>query len=214
MTARTTRHRRSGYSLTELVVVTMMMVILTSILITVWAAFCRPARDAAARCRLATEANLFAAALARDMGGYLPGTSGQLVLNNGSLDLTCGSLVGLQVPDPSNPTVLQLCYHGVNPDPLVHNNMTPKWNAPDVVVNYLLCPTHGNHVVRVVGNPGGSCPFGGTVAANEVTGFNVASWSSGATPQGFQVTLTVTSAERSTSNLSLTYALVALSPGS
>ena len=31
--------------------------------------------------------------------------------------------------------------------------MTPKWTTPDVVVNYLLCPTHLNHVVRVVGTP-------------------------------------------------------------
>ncbi len=214
MMIRLSRGRRGGFTFTETIVVTMLMVVLASIVAVSWAGFCRPARAAAARCRLATEATLCAAALARDMGGYFPGTGSLMLLNNGTLDLSCGSLVGLQIPDPTNPTVLQLCYHGVNPDPSIINDMTPKWTTPDVVVNYLLCPTHLNHVVRVVGTPSGACPFGGTVVANEVSGFNIASWTADTAPQGFQITLSVTSSETATSDVTMTYVLVALSPSS
>ena len=104
MMIRLFRGRRGGFTFTETIVVTMLMVVLASIVAVSWAGFCRPARAAAARCRLATEATL-CAALARDMGGYFPGTASLMLLNNGTLDLSCGSLVGLQIPDPTNPTV-------------------------------------------------------------------------------------------------------------
>jgi len=65
--------RRGGFSVTELVVVGMMTTLLSMILATVWSGFCRPARDAATRCRLATEANLACYALAEDLGGDLAG---------------------------------------------------------------------------------------------------------------------------------------------
>ncbi len=93
------------------------------------------------------------------------------------------------------------------------NDRTPKWAAPDVVVNYLLCPTHSNHVVRVVGMPGSTCPFGGTVVGNEVSAFAVAGWPAGQTQQGCQITFTVTSAELATADVTMTYNLVVLSPG-
>jgi hypothetical protein len=57
--------------MTEMVVVSFLTTLLAMTLSTVWLGFCRPARDAATRCRLATEANLAAFALARDLGGDL-----------------------------------------------------------------------------------------------------------------------------------------------
>ncbi len=64
---------RSGFSIVEVVVVSLMMTLLSSILYTVWTGFCRPARDAATRCRLATEANLAIFALSQDLSGDLIG---------------------------------------------------------------------------------------------------------------------------------------------
>ncbi len=64
---------RGGFSIVEVVVVSLMMTLLSSILYTVWTGFCRPARDAATRCRLATEANLAVFALSQDLSGNLLG---------------------------------------------------------------------------------------------------------------------------------------------
>ncbi len=63
---------RGGYTFTEMVVVSLLLVILTSILATVWSAFCRAPPAPRPRCRLATEANLLAASLARDVGDTSP----------------------------------------------------------------------------------------------------------------------------------------------
>lgn len=97
--------RRRGFSVTELVVVGMMTTLLAMLLATVWAGFCRPARDAATRCRLATEANLACYALAEDLGGDLAGV--QAVA-----DTSPGALPG-QV-------CLQLTYNGPAAAPVVY----------------------------------------------------------------------------------------------
>lgn len=76
------RRARGGFSAVEMAVVSALTAMLAAVLGAVWTAFCFPALEVAARCELTLEANLAAASLARDCGGYLDTIEGR----SGSLD--------------------------------------------------------------------------------------------------------------------------------
>jgi hypothetical protein len=60
----------------EMVVVSFLMVLLSTIISSIWSVFCLPALDVAARCQMVQEANLAASSLGRDCGGYFSEPSG------------------------------------------------------------------------------------------------------------------------------------------
>lgn len=126
MIVRTARRAagRRGFSTTEMIVVCLLTVMLTSILGAVWRGLCLPTLDAASRCRIALEANLATASFARDFGGMLADTAGQ---TGGK---TVGRFVGRLVPASNH---LRLCFHG-DGDP----DMAPRWASPDTVISYVL----------------------------------------------------------------------------
>ncbi len=148
-----------------------------------WVAFCMPAIDAATRCRLAQEASLAAASLARDYGGTLAGAAGQLGAT------TDGQFVGRMVPEPGQ---LSLCFHGGGST----TDFSPKWIAPDTVITYYLA---SNQLIRWDQNAGTLF-----VAARDVSSFQVAPLD-----DGTGVTIVLTFAHR---DLNLTYTWIAYDP--
>jgi hypothetical protein len=175
---------RRGFSAIETVVVCFLTVVLTYTLGSAWRGLCLPALDASARCRLAMEANLAAASLARDLGGYLSDPSGRLG------GLNDAKYVGR---DTTSPDRLRLCFHGGT-----GSDMTPQWAAPDAVISYQL---QGSSLVRW--NEAGGEPY---TVARSVSAFQVAPLEDGT---GVAISLTFANAAR---GLSLTYTLVALDP--
>jgi hypothetical protein len=65
------RNRRGGFTAVELLVVCALTALLAVLLDAIWVGLCWPSIEAAARCRVAREANFAAASLARDLGGVL-----------------------------------------------------------------------------------------------------------------------------------------------
>jgi len=114
-----TRRRSNGFTLTEMVVVGGLMSCLVLLMSGAWFGLGRPSADALVRCRLAQEANLAAASLARDFRGSLPDETGGVK--------ECGRLVGQLVVDGSQ---LWLCFDG---EPL---NDTADWALPDTEIVY------------------------------------------------------------------------------
>ncbi len=111
--------RPSGFTLTEMMIVGGLTGLLVLLISDGWWGLGRPSTDALARCRLAQEANLAAASLARDFGGSLPGQV------TGPKEY--GRLVGGHVVDG---TALWLCYDG---EPA---NGLADWGSPDTVITY------------------------------------------------------------------------------
>lgn len=165
-----------------MVVVSLLMVALASILSSVWRGLCLPTLDASARCRIALEANLATAALARDFGGSLAEPAAQV---GGKTD---GRLVARDTPAPDH---LRLCFHGGG-----SADLTPTWAAPDTVVSYRL---QGDHLVRV-----DETADKAVTVAGSVTAFRVAPLA-----DGTGVSITLSFAAR---DLALTYQLQALDP--
>jgi hypothetical protein len=180
---RSRRRARAGFTVVELAISSLLMALVALLLSATWTAFCRPAIDAAARCRLAQEANLAAASLARDFGGTLADASGQLGAP------TDGQFVGRMVPEP---WYLRLCYHGGGST----TDFTPKWTAPDTVITYYL---GSNQLIRWDENAGTQF-----AAANFVSAFQVTPLEDGT---GVSILLTFTYRD-----MSLTYTLVVYDP--
>jgi type II secretory pathway pseudopilin PulG len=113
---------RSAYTLIEVLLVSSLMTMLAIIVAGVWSGMGGPIIDAISRARVAQEANMAAAALARDFGGNLD-------LNEGSGGaLSDGKLIGVAHPGG---TILRLCFDGgASP------NGTPEWTDPDTVISY------------------------------------------------------------------------------
>ncbi|MHC4398922.1 MAG: hypothetical protein ACYTG0_04505 [Planctomycetota bacterium] len=110
--------RRGGFTVVEVMLVSVLMGFLAVLVSSAWSGLGRSAADAGRRCRVVQEANLAAAALARDLGGVLPGEA------TGPKEH--GRLVGRQaVAGPE----LQLCFDG-------NDDGQPDWAAPDTVVAY------------------------------------------------------------------------------
>lgn len=65
------RHRRAGFTVTEMVISTGLATLLMMLLATTWATFGRPALEVEARARIEQEGILAAQSLACDFGGFL-----------------------------------------------------------------------------------------------------------------------------------------------
>ena len=143
--------RRDGFTLVEVMVVSVLTAFLAVLLSACWRGFGPTATDAIARCRIAQEMNLTVNTLARDLGGNL-GISG------GSLDTSGGSPWESQFLDwdCSIPNTLRLCFDSPypssppaapnSPPPAVPND-PPNWQLPQTstppqtVISYSLRPT-------------------------------------------------------------------------
>jgi prepilin-type N-terminal cleavage/methylation domain-containing protein len=113
---------RRAFTLVEVLLVSAMMTLLAMLLTTTWSGLGRPLVDAAARAHLSQEANLAAAALARDFGGNLPSSDGHLGFPAN------GKLVGRMQPGDNT---LRLCF-----DSGGFANGLADWAAPDTVITY------------------------------------------------------------------------------
>ena len=176
------RRARRGFTLTEMMVVTGLTVLLTTILSTVWASFCAPTVDVLGRCRIAQEADFALASLSRDLSGSLANPEGRL---GGTDDY---KWVGRQTPES---TSLRLCFHA--PD---STDMTPQWASPDTVISYSV---DSGQLFRHDETAGTSI-----VVAELLTNFQVVPLDS-----GDGVTITMTFGSR---GMSMTYSIVALDP--
>src|SRR5262249_39990475 len=90
----------------------------------VWSGFGRPLADSITRAQIAQEANLAAAALARDFGGNLAGPDGRLGY------IPNGKFIGRMVVDGNT---LRLCYDGGT---VVDGSA--EWADPDTVISYFV----------------------------------------------------------------------------
>lgn len=174
--------RRRGFTVVEMTVVSLMTAILAVVMASVWSNFCKPALEAAARCRMAAEANLAVASIARDFGGNLPDPAGRL---GAPLD---GRFTGRMMPDSD---WLRLCYHGGS-----DTDAAPKWSTPDTIIGYRL---DGDRLVRTDETSGAQ-----VVLAAGLTGFAV---SENVGVPGVVIVLTFKAR-----GLTATYSVVALDP--
>jgi type II secretory pathway pseudopilin PulG len=144
------RRRRSGFTLTEMLLVGGLMSLLVILISGAWRGLARSSADAASRCRIAQEAGMAAASLARDFSGSLPeqSTGGK----------QCGQLVGQMIL--SGPE-LRLCYDGEPADGIA------DWGTPDTVVVYKLDTE--SRLVRQNVNAGSEFSAASKVAAMELT---------------------------------------------
>ena len=88
-----------------MVVVSVLTALLAAILGAVWTSLCFPSMEVAARCRLALEATLAAASLARDCGGYFGEPAGSVGTPDASAYLGCAFA-------DDDPGALHLKYEG------------------------------------------------------------------------------------------------------
>src|SRR5258707_616931 len=70
--------RRRGVTFLETAIVSALMAFLAVLLSSAWSGLVRPTADMTARCRVAQEANLAAAALTRDLAGSSSNSEGRL----------------------------------------------------------------------------------------------------------------------------------------
>ncbi len=195
----TMKEPRRGFSIVEMVVSMFLAAFLGLILGTVWLGLCRPIRDASTRCRLALQANLAVAALARDLSGFLVNPndpSGSPDGRTGSSALGRFAGVILASPDYSS---MQLCY--------VDNNGN-KYR-----VNYSLAS--GGLLVRTVVSDGMT-----VTVASEVSRFSAQPWTGDTGHSGALLTLVVypsdlasrTPVPSGQHDLSMTYSVVVRFP--
>ncbi|MFI5460974.1 MAG: hypothetical protein ACHRXM_36660 [Isosphaerales bacterium] len=176
------RRPPDGFTVVELTIVSGLMTLLALLLAASWRGFCRPAFDAASRCRIAQEANLAAAALARDLGGSLSNPEGRLGPKTNAV------FVGRMQPSP---TWLRLCFHGGS-----DVDLTPKWSAPDTLISY---QAQGDALVRWDENAGTTVTVAKGLSAFSVVPLEL--------DNGVAITMTF-----SDRDVSLTYAFIALDP--
>ena len=138
------RNRRSGFTLMELVVSSLLATVLMMLIAGTWATFGRPALEVEARARITREAILATQSITCDLGGFLADRPGQ----TGTLDHY--SFIDWNL---SNIDVLLLNFRGVTPGDLI-------------VVRYQV---QDNKLVRFNSSTGAVMTI-----ANHVTGFAVA----------------------------------------
>lgn len=113
---------RRGFSIIEVSVTSFLLVLLSMLISSAWHSLGRPLLDTTYRCRVAQEASLAQACLARDFGGSL--VDGDAKLGKKSTN----RLVGRTQPAGNE---LWLCYDGgATP------NGVADWLSPDTVVSY------------------------------------------------------------------------------
>jgi len=126
--------QRRGFTLMEATIVSALMGFLAILLSSTWSGIGRPLVEAVARSRVAQEASLAVASLARDWGGNPIDATGEQEL---------GRLVGRTVVGGSE---LRLCFDGgASP------NGVADWAAPDTVIVY---DVQSNKLVRSNENSG------------------------------------------------------------
>ncbi len=171
---RNIEHRRAGrrgFSVIEFSVASGMLVALAMLLMNAWTGLARPFFETIFQCRLALEADLALAALARDLGGSLSDTAGR----DGSK--ASYQFVGWTTPGGSQ---LWLCFdEATNPDGIA------DWGPPDTVISYEVV---SNTLVRSNQNAGTSF-----VVANDVSSLELQN-------QGGAVQITLTFQYRDVSN--------------
>ncbi|HZW30353.1 MAG TPA: prepilin-type N-terminal cleavage/methylation domain-containing protein [Isosphaeraceae bacterium] len=146
------RRRRRGFTLTEMIVASMLASLLMILLAVTWLGFGRPALEVEARARIQQEGILAAQSLACDLGGFLadsPGRTGAFLIGSASSPYQFLSW------DLSQGNVLLLNFEG------------PSGNQGDlIIITYQL---QGNLLVRSDSSTGVT-----TTVAKYVTGFSVA----------------------------------------
>jgi prepilin-type N-terminal cleavage/methylation domain-containing protein len=183
MTRNRYRDKVRGFSLIEMLVVSMMMALLATLMGGAWASFGRAASDVLARARIAQEASLAAESLSRDLSGYRT-----------SADARLGGLKASQFLARLEPggTSLQLCY-----DSQTSPNGTVDW-ASDPVICYQQV---ADRLVRIDQEAGTS-----TTIAKYLTNFQVSSSSVGsASAVRIELTFTYRTFEK-------TYTLIGIDP--
>jgi hypothetical protein len=118
------RHHRRGFSIIEISVTGVLLVLLSMLIANAWIGIGRPLVENTYRSRVAQESVLAMTSLSRDFGGCLPDGPGAL---GGKLTY---QLVGRTQPAGSE---LWLCYDGG-----AAPNGVADWASPDVVVTYQL----------------------------------------------------------------------------
>jgi hypothetical protein len=121
------RHRRRGFSIIEISVTGVLLVLLSLLIGNAWIGIGRPLVETTFRSRIAQESVLAMTSLSRDFGGCLPDGPGAL-----------GSKLAYQLVGRTQPagSELWLCFDGgATP------NGTADWASPDVVVVYQLIDT-------------------------------------------------------------------------
>jgi prepilin-type N-terminal cleavage/methylation domain-containing protein len=146
--ARPHRGHPRGFTLVEVSIVSMLMAMLAMLLAETWRGFGRPMMDTAARSRLAEEANLALASLARDLGGSLSDSAGRLGRKSDS------AYVGRMQPGGVQ---LWICFDGGTTP-----NGAADWAAPDTVISY---EVDGTSLVRLNQTAGTSFVVARNVAA-------------------------------------------------
>ncbi|HVC98346.1 MAG TPA: hypothetical protein VND64_32045 [Pirellulales bacterium] len=116
------RAGRRGFSVAEVSVVSGLLVSLAVLLSNAWIGMARPLLETTFQCRVAQEADLALAALARDLGGSLSDVGGR----TGS-QASC-QFVGWTTPGG---TQLWLCF-----DSATNPNGIADWGPPDTVISY------------------------------------------------------------------------------
>jgi hypothetical protein len=107
--------RRRGFSLTEMVTTTFLMTLLAMLLILAWKVFGVPAVEVEARSRLAVAANLAAASLAQDMGGYQVKLEGKTGAGDSVLVYRLYKFDSWQPSDDTHPYPVRLRFRPENP---------------------------------------------------------------------------------------------------
>jgi hypothetical protein len=195
----TAKQPRRGFSIVEMVVSMFLSVLLCTILGTVWAGLCRPIRDASTRCRLALQANLAVAALARDLSGFLVNPNDPSGSPDGRTESSAlGRFAGVILSSPAGSS-LQLGY--------IDNNGS-KYR-----VNYSLLP--GGSLVRSVASASED-----VTVASELSQFSAQAWTGDAGHSGALLTMVFypsdlasrKAAPNGPHDLSMTYSLVVRAP--
>jgi prepilin-type N-terminal cleavage/methylation domain-containing protein len=148
----TARRRRGGFTLTEMIIASVLASLLMILLSVTWIGFGRPALEVEARARIAQEGILAAQAIACDLGGFLadsPGRTGSFLIGGSSSPYQFLSW------DLSQGDVLLLNFQGATGNP-----------GDLVIITYQL---QGNLLVRSDSSTGAA-----TTVAKYVTGFAVA----------------------------------------
>lgn len=132
-----THPHRFGFSIIEVSVASVLMVLLSLLISSAWIGLGRPLLETTYRCRIAQEASLAVTSLARDLGGCLPDNSGSTGTKQHY------RLVGRTQPSG---TELWLCFDGGTTP-----NGQADWSSPDIVVVYQAVD---DALVRTVSNSG------------------------------------------------------------
>ncbi len=120
--------RRAAFTLVEVLMVMALLSLLSVLIAAAWSAFVRPAASVIARSRIAQEARLAQVALAQDLEGSLPASTGSR---------SNYRFVGRTQPGGNQ---LWLCFDGGTSP-----NGVADWAAPDIVIVYQL---QGDRLVR------------------------------------------------------------------